>query len=334
MRSRQSLLCILAAVVVVITAAGSNAIELVGRATMVQADSIPMGLPGDTVWNFSGVRPLPGSKTWVASKMGDSVLAVACGDSQLTYLERNDSLYWLGFENPSTEMRETGTVRAARPSRMPYSHSHMTPIRFMGRFCGIDSVMLRGVLQSECDAHGAIVLGNDTVADVTRERQQMSAEFSAGGISKGKVSIVRHRWYRAGGYFPVAESLEAEIQAGNKVLSHHKSCYVVDTLSEACSNRGRARAAASPLGARAAIEQIDVSGDRITVKPDFKCEAAGGRFEICVVDLLGRVYGSATGDVGPKVEPVEIYVGRLPCGRYLLRIDTGKSQESKMFTVK
>lgn len=213
MRSRQSLLCILAAVVVVITAAGSNAIELVGRATMVQADSIPMGLPGDTVWDFSGVRPLPGSKTWVASKMGDSVLAVACGDSQLTYLERNDSLYWLGFENPSTEMRETGTVRAARPSRMPYSHSHMTPIRFMGRFCGIDSVMLRGVLQSECDAHGAIVLGNDTVADVTRERQQMSSEFSAGGISKGKVSIVRHRWYRAGGYFPVAESLEAEIQA-------------------------------------------------------------------------------------------------------------------------
>ena len=116
MRSRQSLLCIIAAVVVVITAAGSNAIELVGRATMVQADSIPMGLPGDTVWNFSGVRPLPGSKTWVASKMGDSVLAVACGDSQLTYLERNDSLYWLGFENPSTEMRETGTVRAVRPS--------------------------------------------------------------------------------------------------------------------------------------------------------------------------------------------------------------------------
>ena len=103
MRSRQSLLCILAAVVVVITAAGSNAIELVGRATMVQADSIPMGLPGDTVWDFSGVRPLPGSKAWVASKMGDSVLAVACGDSQLTYLERNDSLYWLGFENPSTE---------------------------------------------------------------------------------------------------------------------------------------------------------------------------------------------------------------------------------------
>lgn len=117
MRSRQSLLCILAAVVVVITAAGSNAIELVGRATMVQTDSIPMGLPGDTVWDFSGVRPLPGSKTWVASKMGDSVLAVACGDSQLTYLERNDSLYWLGFENPSTEMRETGTVRAARPER-------------------------------------------------------------------------------------------------------------------------------------------------------------------------------------------------------------------------
>lgn len=116
MRNRQSLLCILAAVVVVITAAGSNAIELVGRATMVQADSIPMGLPGDTVWDFSGVRPLPGSKTWVASKMGDSVLAVACGDSQLTYLERNDSLYWLGFENPSTEMRETGTVRAVRPS--------------------------------------------------------------------------------------------------------------------------------------------------------------------------------------------------------------------------
>ena len=67
MRSRQSLLCILAAVVVVITASGSNAIELVGRATMVQADSIPMGLPGDTVWDFSGVRPLPGSKTWVAS---------------------------------------------------------------------------------------------------------------------------------------------------------------------------------------------------------------------------------------------------------------------------
>ena len=77
MRSRQSLLCILAAVVVVITAAGSNAIELVGRATMVQADSIPMGLPGDTVWDFSGVRPLPGSKTGVVSKMVDSVLAVA-----------------------------------------------------------------------------------------------------------------------------------------------------------------------------------------------------------------------------------------------------------------
>ena len=75
MRSRQSLLCILAAVVVVITAAGSNAIELVGRATMVQADSIPMGLPGDTVWDFSGVRPLPGSKAWVASKMGDAATA-------------------------------------------------------------------------------------------------------------------------------------------------------------------------------------------------------------------------------------------------------------------
>lgn len=130
MRSRQSLLCILAAVVVVITAAGSNAIELVGRATMVQADSIPMGLPGDTVWDFSGVRPLPGSKTWFASKMGDSVLAVACGDSQLTYLERNDSLYWLGFENPSTEMRETGTVRAARPSAIA---AGVQPCKYTGK---------------------------------------------------------------------------------------------------------------------------------------------------------------------------------------------------------
>lgn len=130
MRSRQSLLCILAAVVVVITAAGSNAIELVGRATMVQADSIPMGLPGDTVWDFLGVRPLPGSKTWVASKMGDSVLAVACGDSQLTYLERNDSLYWLGFENPSTEMRETGTVRAARPSAIA---AGVQPCKYTGK---------------------------------------------------------------------------------------------------------------------------------------------------------------------------------------------------------
>lgn len=130
MRSRQSLLCILAAVVVVITAAGSNAIELVGRATMVQADSIPMGLPGDTVWDSSGVRPLPGSKTWVASKMGDSVLAVACGDSQLTYLERNDSLYWLGFENPSTEMRETGTVWAARPSAIA---AGVQPCKYTGK---------------------------------------------------------------------------------------------------------------------------------------------------------------------------------------------------------
>lgn len=337
MKTQHVLICIFTASVAVM-AWGGNAIEPVAQVPMVEVDSIPMEPSCSGVWDFSGLRILSGRKYVTLDKVENAMLVLRCDDNQLTYVERDDSLFWSAFENPGTEMRQPYQHHAIRPTKVPYSGSIDVPIAFCGRFSDIKNVSLLGTVHSKCDARGAISAGRDTIGGVTRERQLLEATFAADGAEgRGELAVLRHRWFIPGADLPVAESNEITIRYGRQDVVRRRTCYVSGTLARASKveiQRARASRDSRCHDGRMAIDEVSATGGVLTVKTDFPPEAAGERYEIIVTDLLGRVHGTASGIMGTLPVEVEIVVGPLPSGRYLVEMTAGKSQAVKMLTVK
>ncbi len=340
MKPPHALLFVLAATAGVLVVSGGNntSIEPVAQATMVEVDTVPVKPNSSGVWDFSGLQLLSGRKSVTLSRAGDSAFVLGIGDSQLTYLERNDSLYWTAFENPGAEMRQDSLQQAVRPVGIPYPGPFETRIEFSGRFSGIKHLSLTGTMRSECSPQGAIALGGDTIWNVTMERELLNAEFAAKGACRSKeVTILRYSWHVAGGALPVAESTEATILSGGRTVSRNQTFYIAETLGEICDSKARrmqSLSGGSRKDGKPIIEEISANGDLVKVMPGFPPESAGERYEVIVVDLFGRVYGTAAGRVGDVPMAVEIRVGHLPSGRYLVKMTAGRSQTVKMFSVK
>lgn len=194
----------------------------------------------DVLWNFSKLKVVNNKYTVIYEQTNDSLLS---GTEHLTryyYELKNDSLYLIGYENPTTK------VTYDLPElilRFPLKLGDTIEGHYRGEgiYCDKLNIKAYGTSKSMADASGMIILpGGDTLKHVTRvhtsklisekitpfisdsiklssiDSTKMEAVFSPDSIDyylqtdTAVLKIDTYKWYAAGYRYPIFETVSTE----------------------------------------------------------------------------------------------------------------------------
>ncbi len=202
----------------------------------------------NVLWDFSKQETVNEKyKLSFTQSEADSVITVCEHNTLYNYLLRNDSLYSLGYENPTTLMKNQ------KPELLltfPFSYQKRTEGYFYGtgNYCHRLDLTAQGKTVTWGDAYGVIILPNgDTLQHVLRVRSlKKIAEKMVPYIQKDSVipaivnidsidyhlnndsvymQVETYRWYADGYRYPLFETIESTTFKNQKPLKHFNTAF-------------------------------------------------------------------------------------------------------------
>lgn len=143
------------------------------------------------------------------------------------YMLRNDSLFSLGFENPTTLMDyQKPELQMVFPFH--YQDKGRGAYSGTGEYCGRLKLTSQGETEFVADAYGMIVLpSGDTLNNVLRVH---SVKKIAGLITLESgdsldMQVDTYRWYADGYRYPVFETVESKYMKEQKMMKHFATAF-------------------------------------------------------------------------------------------------------------
>jgi hypothetical protein len=172
----------------------------------------------ELTWDFSMVQPL-NEEYKLRYFYTDSIhnQEKICGQEHNTryyYLQKQDSLWAIGFENATTYMEYP---KPELRLRFPFAYGDTLFSRFegAGEYCHRDSISIKGYTRIKADAIGELKLPDETVKKALRVRTLR--HYTEIGRDSLEMTLDTYSWYAAGIRYPVFESVKTTLsKRGNK----------------------------------------------------------------------------------------------------------------------
>lgn len=200
----------------------------------------------DVLWDFSKQESVD-KKYTLSYSQSDSLVIGREHRTLYKYLLRNDSLYSLGYENPTTLMTN------AKPELLltfPFTYQKRIESYFYGtgNYCHRLDMVTQGKSVTTADAYGMILLPNgDTLQNVLRVRTvKKLAEKMTPCLQKDSLythvvnldsinyhlnndstymQVETYRWYSEGYRYPIFETIESTLYKRSKPFTHFNTAF-------------------------------------------------------------------------------------------------------------
>lgn len=166
----------------------------------------------ELTWDFSMVQPL-NDEYKLSYFYTDSIhnQEKICGQEHNTryyYLQKQDSLWGIGFENATTYMEYP---KPELRLRFPFAYGDTLYSRFegAGEYCHRDSIYIKGYTRIKADAIGELKLPDETVKKALRVRTLR--HYTEIGRDSVEMTLDTYSWYAAGIRYPVFESVKTTL---------------------------------------------------------------------------------------------------------------------------
>ena len=325
-------------------------------AEFMEVEDLSEGSRGESLfWNFSTATITDGNAHRRYIHPLDSLYIEQLDGSMHKYLLSGDTLYWKGFENPGTDMRDSIT---AVVMRFPFSYgdslfdSYILKGKYYRQLYFVES----GNIEVVADALGTIKMPEgDTISNIIRvkETKRFHAYMSPQSINVPLDTIAdtiplqvqtRYRWYAHGHTLPIAEIIEKKVFKNHQLEAEERKCFIVDIDSRQLQTLRNAQQRSINLKSLNGTT-TSIQGEQITPHDNIQAitatESSRGvslRFNVVhqatmlsidVVDFGGRVYYSSESQNYPKGEyQRELPLAEIPNGDYMIVIITDGDKDN------
>lgn len=325
-------------------------------AEFMEVEDLPEGNRGEGwFWDFSTATITDGNVHRRYIHPLDSLYIEQLDGSMHKYLLSGDTLYWKGFENPGTDMRDSISTIVMR---FPFSHGDSLSDSYIlkGKYYRQLYFVESGDIEVVADATGTMKMPTgDTISNIIRvkEIRRFHAYMSPLPIAQPLDTIAdtiplqvqtRYRWYAHGHTLPIAEIIEKKVFKNNQLEAHERKCLIADidskTLQTIRTSQQRSIGTKSRNGITPSMQ-----GEPITLQDNIQAitatESSRGvslRFNVAhqttmlsidVVDFGGRVYYSSETQNYPQGEyQRELPLEEIPNGDYMIVIVADADKEN------
>ena len=273
------------------------------------------------------------------------------------YTLRNDSLFSLGYENPTTLVNYTKPelllvfpVHYQDKGKAAYSGS--------GEYCGRMKFSSGGETAYEADAYGMITLpSGDTLNNVLRIHltRKISGQFSPDPEDSLDMQVDTYRWYADGYRYPVFETVDSKFMKDGTLRKHFNTAfyytpeeqyYELENDDDNQDKRERIKLesfkkqALNPekqfnteIKNKSIDYQVVLDKEANSLTLDYQLLKDEAEEEIILFDVQGRIlkkYPKEKHHSGSYQKVIPLNAGN-PLGEYLLRIKVGKEVVGEKF---
>ena len=298
-------------------------------------------------WDFSTATITDGNVHRRYIHPLDSLYIEQLDGSMHKYLLSGDTLYWKGFENPGTDMRDTVT---AVIMRFPFSYGDSLSDSYIlkGKYYRQLYFVESGNIEVVADATGTMKMPTgDTISNIIRvkETKRFHAYMSPQPINLPLDTIsdtiplqvqTRYRWYASTHMLPIAEIIEKKVFKNHQLEAHERKCLIADidskTLQTIRTSQQRSIGTKSrngitpsmqgePITPPSNIQSITATESSRGVSLRFNIAHQATMLSIDIVDFGGRVYYSSEAQNYPQGEyQRELPLAEIPNGDYMIVI--------------
>lgn len=325
-------------------------------AEFMEVEDLPEGNRGEGwFWDFSTATITDGNVHRRYIHPLDSLYIEQLDGSMHKYLLSGDTLYWKGFENPGTDMRNSIT---AVVMRFPFSYGDSLSDSYIlnGKYYRQLYFVESGDIEVVADATGTMKMPTgDTISNIIRvkEIKRFHAYMSPQPINLPLDTIsdtiplqvqTRYRWYASTHTLPIAEIIEKKVFKNHQLEAHERKCLIADidskTLQRIRTSQQRSIGTKSrnditpsiqgePITPPRKIESITATESSQGVSVGFNIVNQETRLSIDVVDFGGRVYYSSETQNYPQGGyQRELPLAEIPNGDYMIVIVTDGDKEN------
>ncbi len=322
----------------------------------MEVETLPDGSRGESqYWDFSTATITDGNAHRRYLHPLDSLYIEILDGSMHKYLLSGDTLYWKGFENPGTDMRDS---ISSVVMRFPFSYGDSLSDNYIlkGKYYRQLYFVESGNIEIVADATGMVKMPDgDTIDNVLRvkEIKRFHACMSPTPITLPLDTIAdtiplqvqtRYRWYAHGHTLPIAEIIEKKVFKNQRLEANEQKCFIADLSSRQLQTHRTSQQRSIGTKSRNGITP-SMQGESITPQDNIRSvtatESSQGvslRFNIAhqatmlsidVVDFGGRVYYSSDAQNYPQGEHQrELPLAEIPNGDYMIVIVTDGDREN------
>ena len=317
-------------------------------AEFMEVEDLSEGSRGEGwFWDFSSASITDGNAHRRYIHPLDSLYIELFEGSMHKYLLSGDTLYWKGFENPGTDMRDTVT---AAIMRFPFSYGDSLSDSYIlkGKYYRQLYFVESGDIEVVADATGTMKMPTgDTISNIIRvkEVKRFHAYMSPQPINLPLDTIsdtiplqvqTRYRWYASTHTLPIAEIIEKKVFKNHQLEAHERKCLIADidskTLQRIRTSQQRSIGTKSrsditpsmqgkPITPPSNIQSVTATESSRGVSLRFNIAHQATMLSIDIVDFGGRVYYSSETQNYPQGEyQRELPLAEIPNGDYMIVI--------------
>ena len=325
-------------------------------AEFMEVEDLSEGSRGEGwFWNFSTATITDGNAHRRYIHPLDSLYIEQLDGSMHKYLLSGDTLYWKGFENPGTDMRDSIT---AVVMRFPFSYGDSLSDSYIlkGKYYRQLYFVESGNIEVVADALGTIKMPEgDTLSNILRvkETKRFHAYMSPQSINVPLDTIAdtiplqvqtRYRWYAHGHTLPIAEIIEKKVFKNHRLEAEERKCFIVDIDSRQLQTLRNAQQRSigtksrngitpsmyeEPITLPDNIQSITATESSRGVSLRFNVAHQATMLSIDVVDFGGIVYYSSETQNYPQGDHQrELPLAEIPNGDYMIVIVTDGDREN------
>lgn len=313
-----------------------------------RCEMLDVGAAGDGVlWDFSDASVSDESQRVMYYGIGDSLLICNKNGTLHSFLIKNDSICWLGYENRLSFLKASDAPFLMRLP-MNYGDSIASPFHLSGNYCGNNAVEVHGLLSACVDAKGTLILPSDTIENVLRLHIKTDGAYIISNDLSRQTSndsvldkiVDTYLWYGESFRFPLAEVSVSSIRVKNVEEKSSGVSYLCTPLMQEIS-LGKSFTKNKPLsplvgGSESAIiRNLSITTGDGYADLSFTSEK-DVEVNLVLADASGRVYAYLPKKVARAgyVFSERIDVSRLSAGNYVLYVKVAEETHNVKFIIR
>lgn len=275
-------------------------------------------------WDFTDPEKVSGGVVY--RMYGDTLLAEVEGGRRLTYMIRNDTVFYSGEQTRT--MRTSPGIPVPTGAFSQATHAGLTAASDTGMRYKRLYVSKEGEYETSLPVRGTIIAGDGLripAAAVTETRNYSTYQSADTLQGKGTLHTVeiRTRWFVSGDPLPVAYQYTEKITDSGKPVSEKTLTYLCDfgDIRLPSPETELLRQAVERLDVRYENGRLHVSGESGT----------SGEITLAVTTLQGTAVTAITATLSEGSNHMEKELPALPYGRYILCVSAGDIPVRKIY---